>query len=71
MPSDALVFEETDPGFFLGVARTHVGRFVVIDTHDHETSEVWLIDAHDPAARAAPRRGARARRRVLRRIARR
>jgi oligopeptidase B len=51
---DVLVYEETDPGFFLGISKTESGRFVVIDAHDHaDTSEVRLIDAADPVA--APR----------------
>jgi oligopeptidase B len=43
--SDAIVYEEKDPGFFVGVGRTQSDRFIVIDAHDHQTSEVWLIDA--------------------------
>lgn len=50
---DELVYEETDPGFFLGIGKTESGRFIVIDAHDHsDTSEVRLIDAaapNDPA----------------------
>ncbi len=49
---DTIVFEETDPGFFVGVGKTLTGRFIVIDAHDHQTSEVWLIDA---MAGGAPR----------------
>ena len=45
---DVLVYEESDPGFFVGVAETMSGRFVVIDSHDHTTSEVRLIDAGRP-----------------------
>ncbi|MBN9017331.1 MAG: S9 family peptidase [Rhizobiales bacterium] len=51
--ADVLVYEETDPGFFLGVGQTQSARFVLIETHDHETAEVHLIDAADPTA--APR----------------
>ncbi len=47
---DVLVFEEKDPGFFLGVGRTQSDAFIVISTHDHETSESWLIPADDPTA---------------------
>ena len=36
---DALVYEEKDTGFFTGVGKTQSDRFIVIDTHDHETSE--------------------------------
>jgi oligopeptidase B len=45
---DVLVYEEPDPGFFMSVNRTESGRFVVISAHDHTTSEVRFIDAHDP-----------------------
>ncbi|ESR22749.1 S9 family peptidase [Lutibaculum baratangense] len=45
---DELVYEEADAGFFVGVGRTQSRRFVVIDAHDHETSEVWLIDTASP-----------------------
>ncbi|MEM6846458.1 MAG: S9 family peptidase [Pseudomonadota bacterium] len=44
------VYEEPDPGFFVGVDRTLSGRFIIIDSHDHETSEARLIDANDPAS---------------------
>ncbi|MBN8999615.1 MAG: S9 family peptidase, partial [Rhizobiales bacterium] len=50
---DVLVFEETDPGFFLGVGQTQSARYILVETHDHETAESWLIDAADPTA--APR----------------
>lgn len=43
--SDPIIFEEEDPGFFVGVGRTLSDRFIVIDAHDHQTSECWLIDA--------------------------
>jgi oligopeptidase B len=42
---DRLVYEEKDTGFFAGVGKTSSDRFIVIHTHDHETSEVYLIDA--------------------------
>ncbi|WP_062219417.1 S9 family peptidase [Aureimonas sp. D3] len=48
--SDPLVYEETDTGFFMGVGQTQSGDYVVIDIHDHETSEAWLIPAANPAA---------------------
>lgn len=46
--SDLLVYEEEDPGFFVGIGDTLSGRFVVISIHDHETSEVRLIEAARP-----------------------
>ena len=45
---DALVYEEPDPGFFVNVALTESRRFLLIDAHDHVTSEVRLIDANRP-----------------------
>ncbi len=45
---DPLVYEEPDPGFFVALDSTESRRFIIIDTHDHETSEVRLIDAIDP-----------------------
>ena len=45
---DALVYEEPDAGFFVNVALTESRRFVVIDAHDHVTSEVRLVDAARP-----------------------
>ncbi|PIO98472.1 S9 family peptidase [Pleomorphomonas carboxyditropha] len=45
---DIVVYVEEDPGFFCGVDKTQSGRFIVIDSHDHQTSEVRLIDAEAP-----------------------
>ncbi|MEO0619491.1 MAG: S9 family peptidase [Pseudomonadota bacterium] len=46
--ADVLVYEEKDPGFFAGVGATQSGDLILIETHTHETSEVWLIDAAEP-----------------------
>ncbi len=46
--ADTLVYEEADPGFFVGVGETQSRDFLVISAHDHETAEVYLIDAHAP-----------------------
>lgn len=50
---DALVYEEADPGFFVGVDQTESERFILITTHDHTTSEVHVIPAAAPES--APR----------------
>jgi len=50
---DTLVYEERDSGFFTGVGKSQSERLIIIDTHDHETSEVYIIDASHPAS--APR----------------
>ena len=45
---DALVYAETDTGFSVALGKTLSGRFLVLDTHDHQTSEIHLIDADRP-----------------------
>ncbi len=51
--ADVLVFEEADAGLFMSIGRQTSGRFGDISLHDHETSEVWLIDL--ATAEAEPR----------------
>jgi oligopeptidase B len=46
--SDVLVYEESDPGFFVSIGKTESRRFVVIHAHDHVTSEVHVIEATQP-----------------------
>ncbi|NJO22943.1 MAG: S9 family peptidase [Sphingomonadales bacterium] len=46
---DVLVYEEKDTGFYVGVGQTQSGRFIQIDAHDHQTNEVYLIEAGAPA----------------------
>ena len=47
---DIVVYEEPDAGFFVGVGATQSRAFIVIDSHDHETSEVRLVPASEPMA---------------------
>lgn len=47
---DRLIYEEQDPGFFLGVGGSSLDDYIFIDIHDHETSECWVLPANDPAA---------------------
>lgn len=49
--ADRLIYEEQDPGFFLGVGGSSLDDYIFIDIHDHETSECWLLPANDPAAK--------------------
>ena len=46
--TDTLVYEETDPGFFVGVDDTESGRFILIGSRDPETTEVHVIPADRP-----------------------
>lgn len=58
--NDKMIYEEPDSGFFLGVGKTNSGNYIIIDSHDHETSEVRFIDAHtlgEPTLIAARQNG--------------
>src|SRR5262249_10261758 len=42
-----------DSGYYVSVDETQSGRFVLICAHDHQTSEIFLIDSDQPES--APR----------------
>ncbi len=44
---DNLIYEEADPGFFMGVGKTQSGNQIIIDIHDHQTSECWHFAADE------------------------
>jgi oligopeptidase B len=46
--SDVLIYEEKDKGFYVGVGQTQSSRFITIEAHDHQTTEVYLIDGDLP-----------------------
>ena len=48
--ADELVYEEADESFFLALGRTRSRAFVLINAHDHQTSEFHVLDANDPKA---------------------
>jgi oligopeptidase B len=45
---DVLIYEEKDPGFFIGVGSLSSDKFIIISIGNQETSEVWLIPAFEP-----------------------
>ncbi|MCY6381536.1 S9 family peptidase [Hoeflea prorocentri] len=47
---DRLVYEENDPGFFVGVGGSKLNDFIFINIHDHQTSEYHILAADDPDA---------------------
>ncbi|MGK6315308.1 S9 family peptidase [Neorhizobium sp. DT-125] len=47
---DRLVYEEEDPGFFMGVGGSLIDDFIYIDIHDHETSEYRILSTKDLTA---------------------
>jgi len=56
---DAILYEETDPSFFVGIDRTQGRRYLIIACGDHVTSEVRLIPLDDLLAEpilVSPRR---------------
>jgi oligopeptidase B len=56
---DAVVFEEADPGWFIAITPTRLGRSAVISLHGHDASEARVVDFANPTAPPlliAPRR---------------
>lgn len=47
---DTLVFDETDPGFFLSITVSASRQWIIIERGDHDTNETLLIPASDPTA---------------------
>src|SRR5690606_36389668 len=47
---DRLIFENTEPGFFMSVDDSPLNDWITISLHDHETSESYLLPANDPSA---------------------
>jgi oligopeptidase B len=45
---DVLVYAEKDIGFYVAISSTQSSKFVLIDAHDHQTSEAQIIDADAP-----------------------
>lgn len=57
--ADVLVYEDLDPQFDVVVWADRAGDLIVIATTSRNTSEAWLVDAHEPDAAAwvvTPRR---------------
>ena len=49
--SDVTLYEEKDDiGFNVGVGLTQDRQWIVLNTHDHQTSEIRLVPASDPGA---------------------
>jgi oligopeptidase B len=48
---DAVIYEEKDPGFFLGVGQSQSRDWVFIQAGNQVTSEVWLLPADAPSAK--------------------
>ena len=48
--TDRLIFQEADAAFFVGVSKTQSDQWIVISSHDHESSELRILPASDPMA---------------------
>src|SRR5207237_1922412 len=56
---DVLVYDEADEGMFLSVGTAADDSHILIHVGNQETTEIWLIPAHEPTAPpvvAEPRR---------------
>ncbi len=51
---DVEIYRETDSGWFVGLDITQDDRYGFISIHDHETSEVLLLDLDDAAETPVP-----------------
>ena len=43
-----LIYKENDPGFFVSVDESDTGQYILINSHNHTTSEIWAIPSHSP-----------------------
>ncbi|QPC87174.1 prolyl oligopeptidase family serine peptidase [Mesorhizobium sp. NBSH29] len=48
--TDHVVFEETDPGFFMSVGGSRSNEWIFVSISDHETSEYRIMPANDSQA---------------------
>jgi oligopeptidase B len=48
--ADVLVYEEKDIGYYVALSSTQSSKYILIDAHDHQSSEVYLVDADAPLA---------------------
>ncbi len=51
--ADVLVFQEDDERFNLGAGRTRDGKFIVMESASHTTTESWVLAAAEPEGKFA------------------
>ncbi len=49
--ADTCIFETHDPGLFVQIRRSQSGRFAIISSGDHDSSECYLLDLADSTAK--------------------
>jgi oligopeptidase B len=47
---DVMVYEDTDERFFVGVAATRSGQWIMIESSSKTSSETWILNASTPTA---------------------
>ncbi|MGB0844070.1 MAG: S9 family peptidase [Alphaproteobacteria bacterium] len=52
--TDELLYEETDPGFFIGLSKSESGKFLFINSHQHDTSEIYVLSSQSPTPPTSP-----------------
>ncbi|MGD9539363.1 S9 family peptidase [Methylocystis sp.] len=45
--NDALIIEETDSAWFVGLHESRCRRFAIVSIHGHDATECWLIDLRE------------------------
>jgi len=50
LDDDVEIYRESDSGFFVGLDKTESRKYLIVQAHDHQTSEVYLIDADMPVS---------------------
>ena len=48
MTEDALVYDETDERFNLGVGKTRDGKYLLLEAGSHTTNETRFLSAAEP-----------------------
>ena len=43
-----LIYQESDPGYFVSVGESDSRGFIIISAHNHTTTELWIIPADEP-----------------------
>ena len=51
---DVLVYEDEDERFNLGAGRTRDGKFILVESASHITSEWWVLPANEPLGKFTP-----------------
>lgn len=46
--TSTLIYTEQDAGFFVSVSTTSSGQWIYVNTHDHDTSETWILPSAHP-----------------------